>query len=76
MSAGWWDDNVDMFIFPCVLCIFVKHAYANGLKQCTILLVGLERHKWEYVVFLVFCFNEHEMKELHMFLFQMSYLHL
>ena len=54
VSAGWWDDNVEMLIFPSVLCVFLKHAYANGLKQCTILLVVLERHKWKYCVFLVF----------------------
>ena len=47
VSAGWWDDNVEMFIFPSVLCVVLKHAYANGLKQCTILLVVLERHKWK-----------------------------
>ena len=22
VSAGWWDDNVEMFIFPCILCVF------------------------------------------------------
>ena len=54
VSAGWWDDNVEMFILPSVLCVVLKHAYANGLKQCTILLVGLERHKWNFYVFLEF----------------------
>ena len=54
VSAGWWDDNVEMYIFPSVLCVVLKHAYANGLKHCTILLVVLERHKWKYCVFLVF----------------------
>ena len=48
VSAGWFHDNVEMSIFPVVLCVFLKHAYANGLKQCTILLEVLELHKWTY----------------------------
>ena len=44
----WECGNVDILF---VLCIFLKHAYANELQQCMILLVGLERHKWKYYVF-------------------------
>ena len=40
--------NVDVFK---VLDTFVKHAYTNGLKSCTILLGVLERHKGTYRVF-------------------------
>ena len=51
LVMGWECGNVD--ISMCFMH-FLEAAYANGLKQRTILLVGLERHKWKHEVFHVF----------------------
>ena len=54
---GWWHttcedrcecEHVDI---SKVSIILLKHAYTNGLKSCTRMLWGLERHNWKCLVF-------------------------